>query len=155
MNIIFLDFDGVLNDRKWLSQEGTRDDVDPERVRLLNWLVRATDAKIVISSTWRILHTIDELRTILDRAGFIGEVLDITPGGGGVRGPQIQAWIDTNQFKGQFVILDDDSDMEHLMGKLVKTKFERGLQPAEVKAAIAMLNASLMSQAASPSLPED
>jgi 16S rRNA C1402 (ribose-2'-O) methylase RsmI len=139
VNVIFLDFDGVLNDRKWLSREGSRDDVDPERVKLLNWLVRATDAKIVISSTWRILHTLEELRTILDRAGFIGEVIDVTPGGGGVRGPQIQEWIDTNKFKGQFVILDDDSDMEHLMDKLVKTKFERGLQPAEVKAAIAML----------------
>jgi HAD domain in Swiss Army Knife RNA repair proteins len=139
MNIIFLDFDGVLNDRKWLVRDGARDDLDPERVKLLNWLVRATEAKIVISSSWRILHPLEELQLILDRAGFLGEILGVTPGGGGVRGTQIQRWIDSNNFKGQFVILDDDSDMEHLMDRLVKTNFETGLQPQHVKSAIALL----------------
>jgi hypothetical protein len=150
VKVIFLDFDGVLNNRKWLSRGGSRDDVDPESVRLLNWLVDATQAKVVVSSTWRILHTIEELRDTLDRAGFLGEIIGVTPGGGGTRGPQIQQWIDDNAFVGPFVILDDDSDMLHLLDKLVKTKFETGLEVSHVKKAIEILNRP---PAASPSPP--
>jgi L-alanine-DL-glutamate epimerase-like enolase superfamily enzyme len=69
----------------------------------------------------------------------VGEFSGVTPGGGGVRGPQIQRWIDANAFQGQFVILDDDSDMEHLIHKLVKTNFEEGLLAHHAKAAIEML----------------
>ena len=39
-----------------------------------------------------------------------------------------------------FVILDDDSDMAHLMPRLVRTSFDAGLTWEHANAAIAMLS---------------
>jgi hypothetical protein len=60
LKVIFLDVDGVLNSRgKWagcdlanLTDSGTR--IDPLAVARLKRIVDATDAKIVVSSTWRL-----------------------------------------------------------------------------------------------------
>ena len=48
MKVIFLDIDGVLN------HSGYQDDiVDPKKIILLKKLVKLTNAKIVLSSSWR------------------------------------------------------------------------------------------------------
>ena len=57
MKIIFLDIDGVLNSEmyEWSRGEDRADNrIDLSRVRLLKDIVSATDAKIVLSSTWRL-----------------------------------------------------------------------------------------------------
>ena len=54
------------------------------------------------------------------------------------RGIEIQNWIDNNwnnEIYNNFVILDDDSDMEHLMNHLVKTNNNLGLQDSDVEKA--------------------
>ncbi len=140
MKIIFLDFDGVLTDRHWLQKEDSRGDLSPKLVDRLNSIVRQTGACVVVTSTWRILHNLDQIKTVLDRAGFIGEVVGLTPGGGGRRGPQIREWIYEHAFQGPFVILDDDSDMDELADKLVKTDFEVGLQNEHVRKAVEVLS---------------
>ena len=56
MKIIFLDIDGVLtSDMYEESRAEKRDDnrIDLSRVKLLRDLVKASDAKIVLTSTWR------------------------------------------------------------------------------------------------------
>jgi hypothetical protein len=145
MKIIFLDIDGVLNhhifykkryDEKQhektikkendkLTKESEVDFyagmIDPESVIILNELIEETGAKIVISSTWRLGKDIETLQMILDKHGFIGEIIDKTPRGCGCckRGNEIYEWISANtkilgaasyEFK-SYVILDDDSDM--------------------------------------------
>jgi hypothetical protein len=56
------------------------------------------------------------------------------------RGHEIQAWLDTqNSNVESFVILDDDSDMAHLLSKLVQTKFEFGLTERDATRAITLL----------------
>ena len=53
MKVIFLDIDGVLNNT---STEETFEDyyfVEDEKVELLKQLVTRTNAKLVLSSTWR------------------------------------------------------------------------------------------------------
>lgn len=89
--IIFLDIDGVLNHQNWFSRrhkEVDQNDIvshypfyefDPESVEQLNRIINETGAKIVVSSTWRLGRTITQLQEILDRVGFIGEVIDKTP----------------------------------------------------------------------------
>jgi hypothetical protein len=74
MNIIFLDFDGVLNSRPFFANRiaearielyetlGEAADSDPANVAELERLVQATGASIVISSSWRHCHRLDELR---------------------------------------------------------------------------------------------
>ncbi len=133
--LIFLDFDGVLNSqlfyvRRKNGEFSTHDlalcrDIDPEAVELLNNLIKKTDAKVVVSSTWRLGRTIKELQEILESAGFVGEVIDKTPsmnhgqyGDCILRGNEILAWIKANKdivggyydTYRRYVILDDDSD---------------------------------------------
>lgn len=147
MKILFLDFDGVLNHVDWLS---TADhawgsmQLDPSRVALVQAIVDRTDAKIVISSTWRLYHKLDELRTFLAERGFRGEVIDRTPDlyhqkHDRVRGDEIQDWLDRHPEVESYVILDDDSDMSTVAHRLVKTTFEEGLTEADVELAVRML----------------
>ena len=77
MKIIFLDIDGVLNSETWarlmkfgctpkVNQFKFKNDkgkeyaklarLDPSSVNLLNDLCKMTKAKVVISSTWRLLY---------------------------------------------------------------------------------------------------
>jgi hypothetical protein len=51
------------------------------------------------------------------------------------RGEEIQAWLTENPDVTQFVILDDDSDMAHLIDHLVQTDHKVGLTAADVKKA--------------------
>lgn len=163
---IFLDVDGVLNSHGWyinrprktrLEQEQIerfehfQHDLDPVPIQRLNRLIEATGAKVVISSTWRkIWKTPEEMQHLLDSKGFKGEVIGVTPvldtysSSSGlwtakVRGDEIQAWIDENNFTGKFVILDDDADMAHLMPFLVKTTMETGLLDEHVEQALKIL----------------
>ena len=46
--IIFLDFDGVI------STPECRWNLDPEKIALLEELIKETDAKIVVSSSWSV-----------------------------------------------------------------------------------------------------
>jgi hypothetical protein len=139
MRIIFLDIDGVLN-------------VIPEAfdrfggifhahfVDNLRTLIKHTDAKIVISSSWR-KNSLEEMKQMWHERDLPGEVIDCTPSlylkkGGSIqfwnnklsqhptpkikgysipRGAEIEYWI-KNESKHfgeieSYVILDDDTDM--------------------------------------------
>ncbi len=139
--IIFLDFDGVLNTNQWIWDHSERgfEHIDPERVTFLNQLVDRSDALVVVSSAWRILYPLNELREGLAAKGFTGEIVSTTDNNGSVRGFQIQRWRETHNHTGPFVILDDSSDMAHLMPWLVKTSADHGLTGYEVKQALHIL----------------
>ena len=127
--IIFLDFDGVLNSQLWyVRTKGSRkrDDLDTEAVGFLNDLIKSTGAKVVVTSTWRLIRTVEELQEILARNGFKGEVIgktkDLRCGEDGdcvLRGNEILQWMKTHPVElgcayydyKDYVILDDDSDM--------------------------------------------
>src|SRR4051812_35357809 len=108
--IIFLDFDGVLNSQLWYKARKTSQwrpgdhDLSPDSVKLLNVLVKQTGAKVVVSSTWRLNRTVEELQTILDGVGFDGEVIGKTVdarvgkyGDSVLRGNEILHWMKENQ----------------------------------------------------------
>jgi hypothetical protein len=146
--VIFLDIDGVLvtpDCFRRYGASGTRATANPECVENLNRLIRATGAKIVVSSVWRFRHDIDE---ILRRWGVVGEILGGTPvisrgtiSGGDARGLEIDAWLKTSP-AAKFVILDDDDDMGPLRHRLVRTNFSTGLTRAEVERAFDLLGVS-------------
>jgi hypothetical protein len=98
MKVIFLDFDGVLNNETWIFGLCPKDKgliwqekdpgvywtrlekFDPASMVALNKIVEVTGAKVVVSSSWRWGRTLDELRRILvDVNGFKGEVIGMTP----------------------------------------------------------------------------
>ena len=54
MKIIFLDIDGVLNCMQYLIENNCRGiGIDPARVALVADIVRASGAKIVLTTSWR------------------------------------------------------------------------------------------------------
>ena len=147
LRIIFLDFDGVMNNA------GSLDKIDPldsKAIQLLNDLVNATDACIVISSSWRIGNTLHWSQLMMARAGFkfpekiIGatmEISDKTNGGIWVsktRGQEIALWLEQVSVD-SFVIFDDESDMDPVTDHLVKTTFETGLLEEHIERAKKLL----------------
>lgn len=147
-NIIFLDIDGVLLTLDHMNNLHTKGKLnykilDPECVRRFNILVCDTRAKVVVSSTWRLGCTLEEISQELFSRGVVADIIGMTPrlpssrDSSGIsvstpRGKEIQAWIDSNEEKiKKFVILDDDSDMVHLSRFLVRTSFAIGLQDKE------------------------
>lgn len=135
--IIFLDIDGVLNCQLHYSSQQYKDymELDPktnhdnhclsqlskERIEWLNELCSEMDLSVVVSSTWRMGKSVDELQRILNLAGATFTVIDKTGlDSDRFRGNEIHKWIQDNSMKifGQpyhifrrYVILDDDSDM--------------------------------------------
>jgi hypothetical protein len=135
LKIIFLDFDGVVN--AFNEPESLRK-LSEACVEMLNLLVEKTDADIVITSTWRILHSMADLRQILINAGFKFpyKVIGKTPRGGR-RGTEIEEWLKAFPKEIElFVILDDDSDMEPFMDRLIRTNSDTGLTIDDVERAI-------------------
>jgi len=150
VRLVFLDIDGVLNSMQFiLKMQGLFDNpahqIDPDAVKRLNRLTDATGAFIVVSSTWRlpfvIFNQIDQLKELMASHGITAPVLGATPNTNGNRGSQIQLWLNDHPDLdvGSFIILDDDSDMGDLTSRLVKTKFDDGLQDSHVAQAIALL----------------
>lgn len=91
MKVIFLDIDGVLNSELWYRnryESVIREEIeysypyyefDPGCVYQLNRILDSTGSKIVVSSTWRIGKSIQELQELFGTVGIIGEVIDTTP----------------------------------------------------------------------------
>lgn len=169
MKVIFLDIDGVLNTRASMtaSQEHDlpgygADGWCPKTVVALKKILAATDAKIVISSTWRfqlrpkkthrpLIASFDwdgeSPRCELHRAFKMHDLpiwLDVTPDHQELRGRggEIQEWLDAHPDVESYVILDDDSDMlEKQLPCFVQTSFHgEGLTEELADRAVAILN---------------
>jgi uncharacterized protein YaaR (DUF327 family) len=133
MKIIFLDIDGVLNNYNTL---GERLSWESDSVKILNRIIKETGAEIVLSSTWRKLKSYRNIIKNDMKINYIGK----TPSLYKKRGIEIQTWLDENPGVEKFVILDDDSDMEHLMPHLLQTDGEFGLTNEIADEAIKRLN---------------
>jgi hypothetical protein len=168
--LVFLDFDGVLNSHRFFFGPGAvkrpdnadRDEklrlsLDPAAIAHLNTIIERSGAKIVISSSWRLAHSVGTLRRALHQRGFryadsvVGKT-PYSPVGDSTnrRGIEIQTWINTDggagwmtgdhgAFDPTIVILDDDRDMGPLLPRLVKTSWETGLLAEHVPMALQLL----------------
>lgn len=127
MKIIFLDIDGVLNViPKTFDKWGAYFDSNDHFVKNLKKILDQTGAKIVISSTWRMMG-FEAIKQMWTDRNLPGEVIDITPnhmmktGSTLQRGKEIEEWISQHQVS-NYVILDDDNDMEeHQLDNFVQT----------------------------------
>lgn len=149
MRVIFLDIDGVLNSyqsshffhfrrdqdkafKKWggTLREFLGQEFDPIAISNLEDILREVPRiKIVISSTWRMGETTKSLKKIFDVSPLIASrIIGKTPRSrSGIRGREIQWWLDHHKAVEDFVIIDDDSDMAHLRGHLFQTSAKVGL----------------------------
>lgn len=155
MKVIFLDIDGVLNDDNTPTHAKSYFVfIDQEKLLRLKQIVEVTQAKIVLSSTWRYDRSNPkyngdylELQEAFRQVGL--EFYSFTPEDvyGIRRGMEIRAWLGLHPEVDRYVILDDelfDFEQQGLLPRLIKTEFgDGGLTEAHVQEAIEMLSDDL------------
>jgi len=149
MKIISLDIDGVLNSDTWektneyLNGEYPEKMFDPNTVLLLNKIIEATTAKIVLTSTWRLKYSLEEMRALFSKVGIQGDLIDCTPNlkkdnDYTLRGNEILKWCkDNRKIIGtkylnytDFIILDNNNDILYWQVKyFFQTDRSCGLSP--------------------------
>jgi hypothetical protein len=108
--IIFLDFDGVLcpiNDEIDDGKDRFGTLFNTECAKQFNYIIAATDAKIVFTSSWRQYLSLWQLRRTWRKRNMVGEIVGITPLKSTHRGEEIDYWLKKNKYCRQYVILDD------------------------------------------------
>jgi hypothetical protein len=122
---IFTDIDGVLNPhwrKKW----------DKTAIKIYNQVCKEFNLKPVITSTWRINHTKEELQEIFNNQGIEVEIYDYTPNLDMIdRGQEIKTWLDNNQCDNYVVIDDRTADIEPYVDNVVKCRSWLGLSNHE------------------------
>lgn len=145
MKVLFLDFDGVLN--TWPKPDRTGIFHKPCCFNLEQLMKMVPDLNIVVSSSWRI-HGYEAVRDILVDNGIeAARVIGITGhehtdshDRWNHRGNQIKCWLERNPEVTKFAILDDESDMEPFMDRLVKTNRFVGLSMADIEEVAKLVN---------------
>ena len=135
MKVIFLDIDGVLNSAQSAIYHNFRTDpiesqfdvLCPISLALLQYIVEQTKSKIVISSTWRKYQSFDDLVNFFKKYNI--DVVGKTPILNTVRGLEIKHWLEKHPKVNDFIILDDDSDMDEYTqtDHFIKTSHQVGL----------------------------
>ena len=144
--------DGVLNCASTISRIGIHPFVDDDKIELLKDIVNITDAKIVLSSSWRygIFTNADAVERL-----FITELLRIfrehdmelwhsvtPPSADGClhRGKEILKWLETNPGVEKWVVFDDVADdLDGVLDHAIITNWETGLTCEHAVRAIKML----------------
>jgi hypothetical protein len=149
--ILFLDFDGVLNTehyqgllqyqgKPWQDEYGAF--FDPKAVKQLKRIIDATDADIVIESSWKYLG-LDAMKELWEVRNLPGTIIDITPSLlGKNKGVEIASWLSKYAKQDiRYVIIDDeyvilDSQLSHF---ILANPYE-GITEEQANRAISILN---------------
>jgi len=150
--IVFLDFDGVVETIYWdkdvdgswslnVHKYNHKELNNKQAIGWLNELYNQIPYDIVITSTWRISMSAEELQDLLIRSGFNPKikVIGTTPILHLPRGIEIKQWIEENGFKSKYIIIDDDSDMCDLLPVLVRTDCQLGFTIYDYQKALKLL----------------
>jgi hypothetical protein len=140
--IVFLDIDGVLNSEQSRDESGSLIEFSKKAVANLNEILSSTSALIVISSSWRIDWTLEEISRHLVRQGVASpKIVGKTPElADQPRGHEIQAWLDDAPFPVQsFVILDDRDDLHPNRLRHIQTDPAEGLTAHDAYRATSLL----------------
>ena len=135
MKILFLDFDGVLNDVgqvhkrseldfdaefQFLDEFATAEFLDTDKIKNLNYIVDQTKCFIVLSTAWR-MYGLDFCKKVLMMRGFRypHRIIDMTPtqsfSGKDYRVHEVNLWLllnDPDRDLKNYVMVDDDIDDE-------------------------------------------
>ena len=152
--ILFLDFDGVLvTDRcqmqLWETKGTLRDEhgalFDPECVKCLKEIIDATDADIVVSSTWKMEMGLEGILRMWRDRDMPGKVIGVTPDIDPIhRGDEIAEWLDSYGEDCRFAIIDDtpftDFFREEQLPHLFKVDERIGIDDDTTRSVISYLN---------------
>ena len=135
MNIVFTDIDGVLN-------TVNRSEWNQESIKLYDDLCEEYNLKCVLTSTWRVNRTIQEMRNVFNQQGVKTKIVDFTPiipfSG---RGEEIEEWLKNNSWN-KFIIIDDNiRDIESFgLPNIIKCRGWVGFSNEEYNLAKKILN---------------
>ena len=166
--IIFLDFDGVLNTeyyqgllqyqgKPWQDEYGAF--FDPKSVKQLKRIIDATDADIVVESSWKHLG-LDAMKELWDVRNLPGRVIDITPSSVSdeylsnvdldnldasmlhCKGLEISSWLsEKGQSNTRYVIIDDEYVvLESQSSNFILTNPYEGITEEQANMIISILN---------------
>ena len=171
MKVVFLDIDGVMNNYNYAM--GIKNNIeilknnpksgmsminklyphvgdsydyyDPSCVDVFNTIMEKTDANVVVSSAWRLMHSLDDLRDHFERNNMKckDRVIDVTPDLGCHRGLEIDQWLVDHPEVTHFVIIDDGDQMKPHMSHLVLTDFSSGLEDYHLERIFKLLDEEL------------
>lgn len=158
MKIIFLDIDGVLNCQSSESKCGGLIGIDDKKVIVLSKIVKETNAKIILCSSWKTFWERIEKSEQHEMGNYLDRklkrrnlyILDKTNDNGSNRGYGITKWLEEKNNIESWIVLDDeifdDYEEEKILPHLVKTDFyddNGGLQEKHIEMAISILNNTL------------
>ena len=152
MNVVFLDYDGVVNTPMW-DKDGKRCrynyayDNAVNNFQAVQWLsefCQKYDFDIVVTSSWRFSHNYKEC--LINgglREGI--NIIDATPilSWARTRGEEIAKYLKEHPEVEYYIIFDDDDDMENDLGFCLKEHFiqcvpEAGITMREFRIACRM-----------------
>lgn len=146
MKVIFLDFDGVINN--WYEFEG----VSLENAKILRQIIMRTDAKIVVTSSNKYslqrnnnssYLTSNFYRKYVKPLNEFGiEIYDLTPCIQYNRTLEIKKYLDEHEVEA-YVIIDDDLIGEELQSHQVFLDLYKGLQLEHINPIMEILNGRL------------
>ena len=123
MKVLFLDIDGVVNNKRTKKNFQDFMAVDPAMAALVQRIVRNTGCEIVLSSSWRLFQN---GRDEVERK--ICKFADITPILYAPRGYEIKAWLTLHPEIQHYAILDDaESILPEQRANFFQTTWESGL----------------------------
>lgn len=107
MKVLFLDIDGVCNNHKTEQRFMGYLGINPKLAARIKTIIRETECKVVLSSTWRLDA---EFREEVERV--VCRFIDVTPNHVPLRfrGNEIQSWLDEHPQVTKYAIVDDNSD---------------------------------------------
>lgn len=161
MKVVFLDIDGVLNSDAWLKQQTKLRKqrgrpisfFDPAAVSLVRGLVEQTGSKVVLSSAWRISHSLEDIKWYLADAGWPdAPLIDKTPIHRRItfgevapfnrrlsrRGDEVAEWLNLHPVE-SFAVLDDWAEF-YSNQNFVQTDPKVGLTQKDVAKALKFLS---------------
>jgi len=129
-NVVFLDIDGVLatNDSSKMKKKFWYDDnaypFDEKCVKVLNTIIKLTNCNIVLTSSWRLFYTLEEIGKIFDFNKVIKSPIAITEELGD-RNIEIEKFVSDNNIL-KFVLFDD-LPLTCYPDKFIRINFKTGL----------------------------
>lgn len=149
MKVVFLDFDGVLNSVSYCRlhhEPGIP--IDPTRMALLRKIIKATDAEIVLSTSWKEHWDVDpnqcddigkEINRIFYHHGIrvYDKISDVEKS----RSVNIARWLSAHKEVTCFVVLDDMSMDEGVLKNhcVLTSRLRNGLDEEDAERAIEIL----------------
>jgi hypothetical protein len=123
VKVLFLDIDGVVNNKRTKRNFEGFMPIDPAMAALVQRIVRNTGCEIVLSSSWRLFQN---GRDEIERK--VCKFADITPILHAPRGYEIKVWLTLHPEIEHYAILDDaESILPEQRANFFQTKWESGL----------------------------